>query len=78
MDRKTIEQQLIEVEQFVADGMQLVLRQKELIGRLKRIQEVQEAETLLAEFEGLLAKRLSERDRLRHELESLSDKDVST
>ena len=62
----TVEQQLTQVEQYVADGVQLVLRQKELLAGLPFDGgERQEAEALLILFEELLEKRVSERNRLR-------------
>jgi hypothetical protein len=72
MDQTLVEQYLAQAERRVADGEHLVLRQRKLTAELKHEgHDTKEAEMLLAQFEELLAMRVSDRDRLRKGLESL-------
>jgi hypothetical protein len=66
VDRKFWEHHLAEAERQIADGERLLARQRKLVAERERDgDDTARARNLLAQFEGLLAMHVSERDRLR-------------
>ena len=69
IDRATLEQHLTLAEMHVAQGIEHIARQRELIAKLRRGgHSLLRATDTLAQFEDLLDLHIADRDRLLHEL----------
>jgi hypothetical protein len=69
MDRAKLLHHLVEAERHVADGERHLDRQRRIVAYLKRARcDVRKAVGLLAQFEEMQARHISDRDSLRKEL----------